>query len=257
MDRSPTREIHGPGIVGLGAEQDRHLVVDIGLGDDHRRFGRAVGHPLPEPRGHQDPRLHEVLEVLHVVDVAVDVDIGEPHVHGVVAELVVPGRRERRTPLRILGFEERLQRRLLVRAESARPLAREHVRREDRGRLQVDAASLVGLVEDLVGERERRGPDLGHPALDVDRPEPERQWRPVMHLVAYDDHPLGQLAGLGRGTVGAQHVDPRLLEVVDVDDVVDMSLQVHVGPAHRALVAVAHGSMLPERTPGDRSGRRV
>ena len=44
-----------------------------------------------------------------------------------------------------------------------------------------------------------------------------------------------------------QQVDAGLLQVVEVDDVVDVPLKVHVGPAHRALVHVTHAAMLPDR----------
>ena len=69
----------------------------------------------------------------------------------------------------------------------------------------------------------------------------------VLHLVPDDHHALRQLARVGGRAVGAQHVDPGLLEVVDVDHVVHVAERVQVGPAHRALVEVAHAPMLPDR----------
>ena len=84
-------------------------------------------------------------------------------------------------------------------------------------------------------------PDLGHPDLDADRLLAEAQRGCVRHLVPDDHHPLDQPPVGGRlRSVVAQQVDARLLEVVDVRDVVDVAEQVEVGPAHRALVAMAH-----------------
>ena len=65
---------------------------------------------------------------------------------------------------------------------------------------------------------------------------------------------LGELVGPRVGRVRAQHVDPGLLEVVDVHDVVDVAEQVEVGPAEGALIAVAHHSMVAESATGPRQG---
>jgi len=117
----------------------------------------------------------------------------------------------------------------------------EHVRRQHGLGARVDPPLTVGtLVEDLVGEREGRGLDLGDPGLDGDRIEPEAERSQVAHLVPDDDHALGQLSGVGRRAMGAQHVDAGLLEVVHVDDVVDVSQQVEVGPAQGTPIGVPH-----------------
>ena len=69
----------------------------------------------------------------------------------------------------------------------------------------------------------------------------------------HHDDALGELVGPRRvGRVRAQHVDPGLLEVVDVHDVVDVAEQVEVGPADRALIEVAHHSMVAESVAGPR-----
>ena len=46
-DVVPTAGDPRPAVVGLGAEQDRLLVVDVGLGDDHGALGTSVGHVAP------------------------------------------------------------------------------------------------------------------------------------------------------------------------------------------------------------------
>jgi hypothetical protein len=132
--------------------------------------------------------------------------------------------------------------------DPTRALGREDVRREHRPGLQVDPASLRGLVEDLVGECDGGGADLGHPDLDADGGEPEDEGREVLHLVADHDDPLGERLASGRRRVHPQHVDPGLLQVVDVGGVVDVRQLVHVRPAQRAVVEMSgHPRMLADR----------
>ena len=56
----------------------------------------------------------------------------------------------------------------------------------------------------------------------------------VGHLVPDHHDALGQVLRAAVGGVRAEHVHPRLLEVVDVGDVVDVAEQVEVGPPQRA-----------------------
>ncbi len=60
------------------------------------------------------------------------------------------------------------------------------------------------------------------------------------------DQALRRLLGRRPAAVVAHHVDARLLQVVDVHDVVDVAQQVEVGPAHRALVAMSHVAIVPD-----------
>ena len=64
--------------------------------------------------------------------------------------------------------------------------------------------------------------------------------------MAYDDDPVGQCALPGCGPtksgVTSKHVDARLLQIVDVSDVVDVGLQIHIGPTNRAAVDVTHNT---------------
>ena len=85
------------------------------------------------------------------------------------------------------------------------------------------------------------------------------QRHPVVDLVLDHDDPLGELLPAGDRRVEPQHVDPRLLEVVDVGDVVDVSELVHVGPAQRAAVEVtSHTCMLADSSLGwPRQSRRT
>ena len=167
--RSRTTRRTAPGGTGSAAGSRRRS------GRPRTTVGRLVGHVPPEPGHHQDPGLLEELEVLHVVDVAVDVDVGEADVHRVVADLLASSRGGDGPAPALLRLEELAEGLLLVRRQAAWPLGREDVRREHGRRPQVDPAARPSVVlEDLVGHRERRGPDLGHPALDLHRPEPER-----------------------------------------------------------------------------------
>ena len=147
--------IHDQHVVRLGPEQDRPPVVHVGLRHDHADRPRAAA-LAPRRAIVADPRLLEVLEVLHVVDVAVDVDVGEPHVDRVVA---VPAR----------GAPADAARRLRSRARGtppASPLAavsrrgRSWRRRTASARSspagRPGAARRLVVVEDLVGHRERR-----------------------------------------------------------------------------------------------------
>ena len=72
--------------------------------------------------------------------------------------------------------------------------------------------------------------------------------------MAYDDDPVGQCALPGCGPTGmvvantpcmlnsSVHVDARFLEVVNISDVVDVGLQIHIGPTNRAAVDVTHNT---------------
>ena len=193
-----------------------------------------------------DPGFLEVLEVLHVVDVAVDVDVGEPDLHRIVVAVIALGL------TRLLAghaggrLEEALETLALVGSDPARLLGGEDVRREQGRRPQVDDPAVGSVVVDLVGHREAGGADLGDPRLDLDRLGPELQRGGVLHLVPYDDHALGQVVGATVRGMSQQHVDPRLLEVVDVDHVVDVALLVEVGPSQWAFIDVTHPAMVSE-----------
>ena len=160
------------------------------------------------------------------------------------------GQRRRTSARLLVGLEVTLERLPLLGRDPARPLLGEDERREDRGGPQVDGPVTVRtvgrgrVVEDLVGHREGGGLDVGHPALDRDRAEVVGQGLQVGHLVADHHQPLGQRTRTP--AVRAEHVDARLLQVVDVHHVVDVPQLVEVGPAHRALVAMAHAPTLPE-----------
>jgi hypothetical protein len=110
---------------------------------------------------------------------------------------------------------------------------------------------LTGLVlgEDLVGHGEAGRADLRHPALDRDRLEAEGELGDVGDLVTDHDDTLGQVLGAAVGGVGAEHVHPRLLEVVDVGDVVDVTEEIEVGPPQRAAIEMAHASIVAEHPP--------
>lgn len=64
--------------------------------------------------------------------------------------------------------------------------------------------------------------------------------------MAYDDDPVGQGALTGCGAteprMTSEHVDARFLEVVNIGNVVDVGLQIHIGPTNRAAVDVTHNT---------------
>jgi hypothetical protein len=85
--------------------------------------------------------------------------------------------------------------------------------------------------------------DGADPHLDVDATRVVDERALVVDLVVGDENTLGERLAAVLRAEGEQHVHPRLLEVGEVDDVVDVAVGIHVGPAHRAAEGVpGHGA---------------
>ena len=191
---------------------------------------------------------------------AVDVDVAEAHLHGIGPARDHDHLGHLGRPDRLVRLEQAGERGLLLVVQTTGPLGGEDVRRQDSARTQVDRA-LTGFVlrEDLVAHGEARGADLGDPALDRHGLEAEGQRRHVGDLVPHDHDALSQVLRTAVRGVRAEHVHPRLLEVVDVGDVVDVPQEIEVGPPQWAVIEMTHASVLRSaisgRSAGDRSRR--
>jgi hypothetical protein len=81
---------------------------------------------------------------------------------------------------------------------------------------------------DLVAELEGRALDGGGPQVDVHATGVVDERAAVVDLVPRHQHPFGQSLRPELGPDREQHVDARLLQVREVDDVVHVTVGVHV-----------------------------
>ena len=195
----------------------------------------------PSASHHQrDPGLLDVVVELHVVDVAVGVQVGPAHPQ----REAVRGLRHasgRQRPQRFLGGQQSAEMTTLTGAEPAQP----GVRKVEGHRGGPGPPHVLIMVDDLVADDEPARSDRLHPQVDHDRRAVEDDRAPVLHLVAHDQHARRKQV-MHQLRAAEQEVDASLLQVVDVGGVVHVPLGVQVTPAHRAYVPeAAHGRVLP------------
>jgi hypothetical protein len=101
----------------------------------------------------------------------------------------------------------------------------------------------VLVVADLVGEPEGARPELGDPGLHPQRVDAEQHGPFVVDLMAGDHQAAEGLAALA-DRVGAEHLQPRVLEVFEDLAVVDMPQRIEVAETD---VELEHVAVIPPR----------